>query len=137
MGCRTPTARTLLSILVAATMTGCGDSSTTGPRTATLVDGLNNPTGIAILADGSLVVAESGAARLINVATDGTTTPFAAGFQLGTYFPYDIGPLSVHVAVDGTIIVGEGGASVGRERISFFEAQGAALAERTLIPVGG
>lgn len=134
---RTKPTPLLLSILAAITMTGCGDEPTTTSTAEAFVDGLNNPTGIAVLADGSLVVAESGAARLITVAADGSTAPLAAGFQLGTYFPYDIGPLSVHVTVDGTIIVGEGGASAGRERISFFDAQGAAIPDQTLIPVSG
>lgn len=134
---RKQTAPWLLPIFLAATISGCDDGRTSAPLAETLVDGLNNPTGIAILTDGSLVVAESGAARLITVAADGSTTPLVTGFELGSYFPYDIGPLSVHVAVDGTIIVGEGGARVGRERISFFDAQGTAMPGQILTPVGG
>lgn len=121
-------------------LTGCGGGGSSGGISGTLetvVEGLNNPTGIAIRGDGTIIVAESGAGRLITVAADGSTQPLATDFMVGSFFPYDIGPLAVLILEDGTLVVGEGGDIIGRERVSFFTTDGAALSEMNLSPVVG
>ena len=110
------------------------------PRTQTvvtpLVESLNNPTAILIAADGRLLVAESGAGRILAVDADGNVSTLIKGFPLGTYTPYDIGPLSLATAADGTLIVGEGGNRAGRDQVSFYSTDGVPTAE-PLTPVAG
>lgn len=119
-----------------ALLAGCDDGPIP-PRVETIVTGLNNPTDVALLTGGTLAVVESGASRVITVAADGTTSPLITGFSLGTFFPYDIGPLSLIVQSDGTLIVGEGGGTIGRERVSFFDSDGVELSDSALVPVSG
>ncbi|HEX6340765.1 SMP-30/gluconolactonase/LRE family protein [Umezawaea sp.] len=61
-----------------------GDVRTYDPATGSVVPratGLDRPTGIAVRGDGSLVVAESGAGRVVAVDGAGTVTVLAAGFD--------------------------------------------------------
>ncbi|MCH7527653.1 MAG: hypothetical protein IID39_09470 [Planctomycetes bacterium] len=141
----TPRARPARSSLAAASRwacvaavcsaIGCGGASTP-PTPEVIVAGLNNPTGVAVLDGGTLIVAESGAGRLISLAADGTTEPLVSNFALGTFSPYDIGPLAVLALPDGTLIVGEGGAPF-RERVSFFSPEGVSLSELDMTPLSG
>lgn len=118
---------------------GCvGSGSESGTRivTETLADGLNNPTAVIANTDGSFLVAESGAGRIITVGADGTVTPLVTGFEMGTYTPLDIGPLGLIQASDGGLIVGEGGCPPGLDRVSFYESDGTPSFE-PLVPAGG
>jgi hypothetical protein len=126
-------------VLWSAGLAGCGGvPGGDGTQTVVtpVVEGLNNPTGLLVSTDGSLTVAESGAGRIIRVDTEGAVTTLVDGFDLGTYTPYDIGPLSLALAGDGSLIVGEGGNRAGRERVSFFGSDGTATHE-ALTPVRG
>jgi hypothetical protein len=127
---------TVLAVLSA--VAGCGVGGGSGARVVTevLVDGLNGPTAVVAAADGSLLVAESGAGRIVSIDAAGEVTPFVTGFDVGTYTPYTIGPLGLLAAPDGGWIVGEGGRPPGQERVSFFSAAGARTYD-TLVPVGG
>ncbi len=127
--------------LTLACVAGCGPISSGGSsrtRTVitTLAEGLNNPTAALLRADGTLVVAESGAGQLVTVDAEGSVTVLVDGFAVGTFTPFAIGPLSVIAAADGSLIVGEGGERIGRERISFYTADGT-LARDPIVPVGG
>ena len=110
------------------------------PRTQTVVtpvaESLNNPTAVLIAADGRLLVAESGAGRILAVDADGNVSTLIESFPVGTYTPFDIGPLSLATAADGTLIVGEGGNRAGRDQVSFYSTDGARTAE-PLTPVAG
>lgn len=103
----------------------------------TLAVGLNNPTGIGVLGDGRVLIVESGAGRIVIPGNDGEVSVFAEGFAIGSFLPFDIGPLSVLVHPDGSVIVGEGGGMIGAERVSFFGADGMEMPERVLVPPGG
>lgn len=114
---------------------GCIEDPTT--QVETVATGLNNPAGILVRTDGTLLVAESGAARVVTVDAAGDLSTFIGGFPLGSFFPYDIGPLALFMLDDGTLLVGEGGQSTGRDRIQFYSDTGEQLADRTLTPVRG
>ncbi len=121
---------------LAATV-GCFDDGSFIPTVTTVANGLNNPTGLAVRPDGTLLVAESGAGRIAALDADGNTSTFASEFSTGTFFPYDIGPLSLMLLEDGTLVVGEGGESTGRERISFYDTTGVELPDSVIVPVSG
>ncbi len=123
-------------VLAIAVLTGC-DNGPIAPTVVTLATGLNNPTGLIVRDDGSLLVVESGAARILSVSTAGDVADFVTGFSLATFLPYDIGPLSILSLPDGSLIVGEGGGGVGRELVSFFDATGAPSGASALTPAGG
>jgi len=123
-------------VLAITTIAGC-DNGPIAPTVVTLATGLNNPTGLIVRDDGSLLVVESGAARIISVSDAGDIADFITGFSLATFLPYDIGPLSILAQSDGSLIVGEGGGGVGRELVSFFDATGAPSAASGLSPPGG
>lgn len=130
--------RTTFAILSAFVgLAGCGGGeSSTRVVTETLADGLNNPTAVIVNAEGSFLIAESGAGRIISVGTDSTVTPLVTGFEVGTYTPYDIGPLSLLQTSDGGLIVGEGGRPPGQEQVSFYGADGTPSFE-SVAPAGG
>ncbi len=110
----------LCALLLAS---GCHVNSST-PDTETFASDLANPVGLAVTVEGTLLVAESSAGQILAIDAEGVRTPLVIDFPLGTFFPYDIGPLSVFAAADGTIIVGEGGSATGDDRIRFFDASG-------------
>jgi hypothetical protein len=126
---------------------GCGPLGVETPTLSTILTGLNNPTGLTVLGDGGLIISESGAARLLRWTppTDEADAGAAASeaesiseaFSLGTFIPYDIGPLSVLALTDGTIAVGEGGQTTGQERVTFYNADGAQRPTDTLTPIAG
>jgi len=127
----------LCSGVVGAMMTmGCGGGPIP-PDVVTVAAGLDNPTDVVVLDDGSLLVAESGAGRVVRVSDAGEVSPLIDGFALGTFFPYDIGPLAVAVRGDGSLVVGEGGESIGRERVSFFAGDGSDAGVAALVPISG
>jgi len=115
---------------------GCGGGPIP-PDAAIVASGLNNPTDVALLGEGVVLVVESGAGRIVQVSADGGVTELVSGFAMGTFFPYDIGPLSVVVQADGTLIVGEGGGLIGRERVSFLGSDGSAAGLEPLVPISG
>lgn len=106
-------------------------------RTEVLADGLNNPTGLALSSGGTLLIVESGAGRILSVDSEGTVAALVSGFSMGTFFPYEIGPLSILVQADESIIVGEGGEPTGGERVSFFAADGMPSGHAPLLPIAG
>jgi hypothetical protein len=115
---------------------GGGDGA--GKRTVvTPVAGeLNNPTALLFARDGRLLIAEGGAGRVITLDQAGNASILIDGFALGTYSPFDIGPLSLAETADGSLIVGEGGERFGRERVSFHAADGSPGPD-ALVPRGG
>lgn len=98
---------------------------------ATVVDGLNNPTGVAIQPEtGDLFVADSGAGRVIRVV-DGKIEEVIIGFGKDVYGKgpmFDIGPLGLEFIDKNTLVVGGGDKPDGEELLRFFNvpAKGAA-----------
>jgi len=125
-------------MLWAIALTGCGTGGESGVRIVTevLVEELDNPTAVIVASDGSLLVAESAAGRIVSVGTDGTVTPLVSDFDVGSYAPYDIGPLSMLASPAGGLIVGEGGNPPGQERVSFWGLDGTPSGT-PLVAVGG
>jgi hypothetical protein len=126
-----------LAMIFALPLVGCGPFDPIPPEVVTLAVGLNNPTGLSVLGGGTVVVAESGAGRLVTISDAGEITPFTSDFPVGTFIPYDIGPLSVLVQADGSIIVGEGGESIGDERVTIVGPDGVRIDSLTLTPISG
>ena len=116
---------------------GCRDFRPQPPTAEVIATGLNNPTGVAVLGDGRVVIAESGAGRLVVPGEDGTVSVLAEGIPVGSFLPYDIGPLSVVEAADGSILVGEGGGMIGAEQVSVWGSDGTAMVERAVVPGRG
>jgi len=94
----------------------------------TVLDGLNNPCGVAIQdRTGHVFVSESGAGRILRVAQD-VASPVVTGFPqdvygTGTYEEgtrFDIGPLGLAFLDRNTLIVGGGGLPDGEDLVRFY-----------------
>jgi DNA-binding beta-propeller fold protein YncE len=94
------------------------------PEAETVVDGLNNPCGVAIQPNtGHVFVADSGAGRVIRVV-DGKVEEVITGFPSDVYGKgpkYNIGPLGLAFLNENTLIVGGGGQSDGEELLRSYE----------------
>lgn len=88
-----------------------------------VVDGLKNPTAVAVQPKtGILFIAESGAHRIIKIS-GGKVIPVIEGFRKDVYGKspiYEIGPLSMVFAKENVLYVGTGGSPDGEDRISGF-----------------
>ena len=94
----------------------------------TVIDGLDNPCGVAVQpGTGHVVVSESGAGRILRVAVD-VAKPMVTGFPKdvygdGTYEEgtrFDIGPLGLAFLDRNTLIVGGGGLPDGQDLVRFY-----------------
>ena len=98
---------------------------------ATVVEGLNNPCGVAIQPEtGDVFVADSGADRVVRIV-DGKLEDVITGFGKDVYGKgpmYDIGPLGLAFINKDTLVVGGGDKPDGEELLRFFKvpAKGAA-----------
>lgn len=90
----------------------------------TVVEGLNNPSGIAIQPEtGHVFVADSGALRIIRVI-DGKARDVIIDFPKDAYGKgpiYDIGPLGLLFLDKDTLVVGGGGKPDGKELIRVYK----------------
>ena len=90
----------------------------------TVVEGLNNPSGVAIQPEtGHVFVADSGALRVIRVV-DGKIEPVITDFTKDAYGKgpiYDIGPLGLAFLDKDTLVVGGGGKPDGEEMIRVYK----------------
>jgi RHS repeat-associated protein len=77
---------------------------------------LTSPKGLAITAEGSLLIADSGSARIRRIGPDGTITTVAGGFPRSERFGGDGGPatqatlnnpVDVAVAADGALLIAD------------------------------
>lgn len=95
-----------------------------GPSMHTVLEGLDNPCGIAIQPEtGVVFVADSAAARIIKVV-DGVATPVITDFKIDIYGKgpqYNIGPLGLHFIDQNTLVVGGGDVIDGEEMIYLFD----------------
>lgn len=94
------------------------------PKVTTVLEGLDNPTGIAIQPEtGTIFVAESGAGRVIKVV-DGKAQDVITGFTLDVYGKgpmYNIGPLGLTFLSKNVLVVGDGGKPDGEELLRIYE----------------
>ena len=90
----------------------------------TVIDGLNNPCGVAIQpGTGDIFVADSGAGRVIRVV-DGKASDVIVGFPSDVYGKgpmYNIGPLGLLFLDEKTLVVGGGGKPDGEELLRVYE----------------
>ena len=89
----------------------------------TILDGLNNPCGVAIQPEtGDVFVADSAAGKVVRVK-DGKASDVIVEFPLGSYGKgpkFAIGPLGLLFLDKNTLVVGGGGAADGEETLSVF-----------------
>lgn len=90
----------------------------------TVLDGLSNPTAVAVQPDtGHVFVSDSGAGRVIRVV-DGKAQDVITGFPKDVYGKgpkYDIGPLGLAFLDKKTLVVGGGGLKDGEELLRVYE----------------
>jgi hypothetical protein len=98
------------------------------PSVSVLVDGLNNPRGIDVGRNGRIVVAETGAGRVIRVRANGSITTLAGGFPVVTSAEGATGVHNVALTGSGNLfaVVGETTTShvAGWERLVRIRAHG-------------
>ncbi|MEO8494537.1 MAG: hypothetical protein ABI614_05680 [Planctomycetota bacterium] len=94
----------------------------------TVVDGLDNPAGVAIQPEtGDLFVSDSGASRVIRVV-DGKAQDVITGFPVDVYGKgpmYNIGPLGLLFLDKDTLVVGGGGLLDGAELLRVYKVPAA------------
>lgn len=94
----------------------------------TVVEGLNNPCGVAVQPEtGHVFVADSGALRIIRVIDD-KVEPVIVEFTRDAYGKspiYDIGPLGLLFLDKDTLVVGGGGKPDGEEMIRIYKVPAA------------
>jgi len=90
----------------------------------TVVEGLNNPSGVAVQPEtGHVFVADSGALRVIRVV-DGKAEPVITDFPKDVYGKgpkYDVGPLGLLFLDKDTLVVGGGGLPDGEEMVRVYK----------------
>ena len=90
----------------------------------TVVDGLDNPAGVAIQPDtGHVFVSDSGASRVIRVV-DGKAQDVITDFPVDVYGKgpkYNIGPLGLVFLDKNTLVVGGGGLVDGEELLRVYK----------------
>merc|ERR1711964_151596 len=94
----------------------------------TLLDGLNNPCGVAVQPEtGAVFVADSGGHRVVRIV-DGKTEEVIVGFPQDVYGKgpmYNIGPLGLAFIGQNTLVVGGGGKPDGEEMLRVYEVPAA------------
>ncbi len=95
---------------------------------STVVDGLDNPAGVAIQPEtGDLFVSDSGASRVIRVV-DGKVQEVITGFPVDVYGKgpmYNIGPLGLLFLDKDTLVVGGGDLKDGEELLRVYKVPAA------------
>ena len=111
-------------IVIACCFTANGQDA----EVKTVVEGLNNPSGVAIQPEtGHVFVADSGALRVIRIV-DGKIEPVIVDFPKDAYGKgpiYDIGPLGLCFLDKDTLVVGGGGSADGEEKLYLFKVPAA------------
>lgn len=95
-----------------------------GPAMNVLVEGLDNPSGIAVQPEtGVVFVSDSGAARIVKIV-DGKIEPVVVEFKTDVYGKgpkYNIGPLGLLFLDKNTLVVGGGDLPDGEELLYVFD----------------
>ncbi len=93
----------------------------------TVVEGLNNPHGVAIQPNSMTpFVSDSGNGRIVKIV-DGNIEPVITGFAVSPASPDingDVGPLGIVFVDDTKLAIGTGGWEAGSDRVSLFELSG-------------
>ncbi|MFO1066865.1 MAG: hypothetical protein U0892_23670 [Pirellulales bacterium] len=95
-----------------------------GLKVETIVEGLDNPAGLAIQPEtGVVFVSESGASRVVKIV-DGKAEPVVTDFPVDVYGKgpkYNIGPLGLLFINQNTLVVGGGDLPDGEEQLRVFD----------------
>ncbi|MFY7969351.1 MAG: hypothetical protein ACOVNV_09685, partial [Pirellulaceae bacterium] len=95
-----------------------------GPAMSVLVDGLDNPSGIAVQPETGIVfVSDSGAGRIVRIV-NGAPEPVVIEFKTDIYGKgpeYNIGPLGLAFLDKNTLVVGGGDLPDGEELLRVFD----------------
>ena len=110
--------RKLLAVCIA--LTSLNSFAEENVQVDTVIDGLNNPCGIAIQpGTGDLFVSESGAKKIIRIVKDSSVSvDVITGFPDdvdGTAPPFKVGPLGLLFLTETSLVVGGGGLPDGEE----------------------
>ena len=109
----------------------CAASVFAQTKTETVLDGLNNPCGVAIQPEtGTVFVADSGAGRVIRIV-DGKAEEVIVGYAKDVYGKgpmYDIGPLGLAFLDKDTLVVGGGDLLDGEEQLRVYTVPAAGAA---------
>jgi len=104
--------------------------SPNGPRVSVVVEGLDNPAGIAVQPEtGVVFVADSGALRIVKIV-DGKVEPVITDFTADIYGKgpqYSVGPMGLAFLDTNTLVVGGGGKPDGEDQIFVFDLKDAQL----------
>lgn len=107
--------RRSLGIALVALLAIAAPAGAAEPDVTVLVDGLDNPRGIDIGANGRIVVAETGAGRVIRVGADGSTATLAGGFPVVVTPEGASGVHNVSVNGNGNLFMLTGEAEAGND----------------------
>lgn len=120
--------RTSLWLVATALVAFCVSSAGAAPKVETVVDGLDNPCGIAIQpGTGTVFVADSGANRVVRI-TGGKAEDVIVGFPTDVYGKgpkYNIGPLGLAFVDQNTLVVGGGGFTDDNEMLRVYKVPAA------------
>lgn len=101
------------------------------PKVTTVVDGLNNPSGVAVQpGTGHVFVSDSGAGKIVRIV-DGKSQDVVVGFKADIYGKgpmYNIGPLGLLFLSKDTLVVGGGDLPDGEELLRVFQVPAAGAA---------
>jgi hypothetical protein len=118
----------LKTIVFAALVGSCCSLVLAEAKVTTIVDGLDNPCGVAIQPEtGHIFVSDSGAGKVIRIV-DGKAQDVIVGFKTDVYGKgpmYNIGPLGLLFLNKDTLIVGGGDLPDGDEQIRSFQVPAA------------
>jgi DNA-binding beta-propeller fold protein YncE len=103
-------------------------SAQAAPKTETVLEGLDNPSGLAVQPEtGHVFVSDSGAGRVVRVV-DGKAQDVIVGFPKDVYGKgpmYNIGPLGLAFLNKDTLVVGGGGLPDGEELLRVYKVPAA------------
>jgi hypothetical protein len=104
--------------------------SPNGPKVSVVVEGLDNPCGVAVQpGTGIVYVADSAALRIVKIV-DGKAEPVITDFTVDIYGKgpqYNIGPLGLAFLDENTLVVGGGGKPDGEDQLFVFNLKDAQL----------
>jgi len=98
--------------------------------------GLSNPMGVSVDASGTVYVADSANGRILK-GSNGNYSQLIGGFEVSSYFGFNIGPLGLFVAPNQTLLVGEGGGDTGEETVWQYDLNGNLIKKFDPVPFGG
>jgi hypothetical protein len=113
----------LKSMAAAAATALCCTLAFGEPQVTTVLDGLDNPCGVAVQPEtGHVFVSDSGAGKVIRIV-NGKAEDVVVGFKLDIYGKgpmYNIGPLGLLFLDKNTLVVGGGDLPDGQEQLRVF-----------------